>query len=111
MWVAGTQLRSERSPRRFDPCRLIQYTSRGLLASPLGFEPKARRFDSCLVFQTSEKFARCDSADFLKTPEDVAEYLLAAFEDGGDDAAYMAHVIGIAARAHGGMTNWPRRPA
>jgi probable addiction module antidote protein len=28
----------------------------------------------------------------------------AAFEDGGDDAAYMAHVIGIAARAHGGMT-------
>ncbi len=40
----------------------------------------------------------------LKTPEDVAEYLVAAFEDGGDDAAYMAHVIGIAARAHGGMT-------
>jgi hypothetical protein len=29
----------------------IQYTSRGLPASPLGFEPKARRFDSCLVFQ------------------------------------------------------------
>jgi probable addiction module antidote protein len=52
----------------------------------------------------AEKFARYDSADYLKTPEDVAEYLVAAFEDGGDDAAYMAHVIGIAARAHGGMT-------
>jgi probable addiction module antidote protein len=52
----------------------------------------------------TEKFARYDSADYLKTPEDVAEYLLAAFEEGGDDAAYMAHVIGIAARAHGGMT-------
>ena len=52
----------------------------------------------------AEKFARYDSADYLKTPEDVAEYLVAAFEDGSDDAAYMAHVIGIAARAHGGMT-------
>ena len=52
----------------------------------------------------AERFARYDSADYLKTREDVAEYLVAAFEDGGDDAAYMAHVIGIAARAHGGMT-------
>lgn len=52
----------------------------------------------------AEKFARYDSAEYLKTPEEVAEYLVAAFEDGGDDAAYMAHVIGIAARAHGGMT-------
>ena len=48
--MLASQLRSERSPRRSDSCRLIQYTSRGLPASPLGFEPKARRFDSCLVF-------------------------------------------------------------
>ena len=52
----------------------------------------------------TDKFTRYDSADYLKTAEDVAEYLVAAFEQGGDDAAYMAHVIGIAARAHGGMT-------
>ncbi|MGH8220217.1 MAG: addiction module antidote protein [Steroidobacteraceae bacterium] len=52
----------------------------------------------------TERFARYDSADYLKTPEEVAAYLVAAFEEGGDDAAYMAHVIGIAARAHGGMT-------
>lgn len=52
----------------------------------------------------TEKFARYDSANYLRTPEEVAEYLLAAFEEGGDDAAYMAHVIGVAARAHGGMT-------
>jgi probable addiction module antidote protein len=52
----------------------------------------------------TEKFARYDSADYLKTAEDVAEYLMAAFEDGGDDASYMAQVIGVAARAHGGMT-------
>ena len=47
--------------------------------------------------QKTERFARYDSADYLKTPEDVAEYLVAAFEAGGDDAAYMAHFIGIAA--------------
>lgn len=52
----------------------------------------------------TERFTRYDSADYLKTPEDVAGYLIAAFEEGGDDAAYMAHVIGTAARAHGGMT-------
>jgi probable addiction module antidote protein len=52
----------------------------------------------------TERFARYDSADYLKSPEDVAEYLTAAFEEGGDDAAYMAHVIGVAARAHGGMS-------
>src|SRR5579863_6334306 len=52
----------------------------------------------------TERLARYDSADYLKTPEDVAEYLTAAFEEGGDDAAYMAHVIGVAARAHGGMS-------
>lgn len=45
-----------------------------------------------------------DSVDYLKTPKDVAKYLAAAFDNGGDDAAYMAHVIGIAARAYGGMT-------
>lgn len=53
---------------------------------------------------STEKSARYDSADYLKTPEDVAEYLVAALEDGGDDAAYVAYVIGIAAQAHGGMT-------
>jgi probable addiction module antidote protein len=52
----------------------------------------------------TERFTRYDSADYLKTPEDVDEYLVAGFEEGGDDAAYMAHVSGIAARAHGGMT-------
>jgi len=50
-----------------------------------------------------EKFARYDSADYLRTPEELAEYLAAAFEDGGGDAAYMAHAIGVAARAHGMM--------
>src|SRR6201997_702490 len=56
----------------------------------------------------TERFTRYDSADYLKTPEEVAEYLIAAFEEAGDDAAYMAHVIGVAARAHGGMTKLAR---
>ena len=52
----------------------------------------------------TEQFPRYDSADYLKTPKDVAEYLVAAFEEGGEDTAYMAPVIGIAARAYDGMT-------
>ncbi len=52
----------------------------------------------------TERFSRYDSADYLKTPDEVAEYLIVAFEEAGDDASYMAHVIGVAARAHGGMS-------
>lgn len=54
----ASQLRSERSPRRSDSCRLIQHTSRGLTVSPLGIEPKARRFDSCLVFHLTSRGGR-----------------------------------------------------
>jgi probable addiction module antidote protein len=71
----------------------------------LGSESQRRGSDFMATrTRKTQRFARYDSADYLKTPEDVAEYLVAAFEAGGDDAAYMAHVIGVAARAHGGMT-------
>ena len=40
-----------------------------------------------------------DSAEFLKTPDDVAGYLEAVFEDG--DAALIKHALGVAARAKG----------
>jgi probable addiction module antidote protein len=40
-----------------------------------------------------------DSAEYLKTPEDVAAYLEAAFEDG--DAAVITHALGVVARAEG----------
>ena len=46
-----------------------------------------------------ESFSRYDSADYLRSPEEVVQYLIAAFEEAGDDPAYMAHVIGNAARA------------
>jgi probable addiction module antidote protein len=42
---------------------------------------------------------RYDTADHLKTKEDVAAYLEAVFEDG--DPALIAHALGVIARAEG----------
>ncbi len=43
--------------------------------------------------------SRWDSADLLDSPEAVAAYIEAAFEDG--DPAIIAHALGVAARAKG----------
>jgi probable addiction module antidote protein len=43
--------------------------------------------------------SRYDSADYLKTDEDVAAYLEAVMEDGGDDPTYVSHALGVVARA------------
>jgi probable addiction module antidote protein len=40
-----------------------------------------------------------DSAKYLKTDEDIAEYLEAVFEDG--DPALITHALGVVARAKG----------
>jgi probable addiction module antidote protein len=40
-----------------------------------------------------------DSAEYLKTEEDVVNYLEAVFEDG--DPALIAHALGVVARARG----------
>lgn len=48
---------------------------------------------------TEEQFARYDSADYLKTEEDIAAYLEAVMEEGGDDPAYVARALGVVARA------------
>lgn len=47
----------------------------------------------------AEKFSRYDSADYLRTEAEIAAYLDACKEEGGDDPALMAHVLGIVARA------------
>lgn len=39
---------------------------------------------------SQEVFSRYDSADYLKTEEDIAAYLEAAAELAGDDPAFMA---------------------
>lgn len=53
------------------------------------------------------KLSRWDSAKYLKTDKDVAAYLEACFEEAGDDAAFIAHALGVVARAKG-MTQLAR---
>ena len=45
------------------------------------------------------KLSRWDSAEFLKTEEDIQAYLEAVLEEGGDDPAYIIHALGVIARA------------
>jgi probable addiction module antidote protein len=42
-----------------------------------------------------------DSAQYLKTEEDMAQYLEACLQDAGDDAAFIAKALGNIARAKG----------
>ena len=45
------------------------------------------------------KTRRYDTADYLRTEEDIALYLEAVMEEGGDDASFIAHTLGDVARA------------
>ncbi|MFZ4219187.1 addiction module antidote protein [Enterobacter ludwigii] len=49
----------------------------------------------------TEKFSVWDSAEYLKTEEDMAAYLDACIEEAGDDAAFIAKALGTIARARG----------
>lgn len=42
-----------------------------------------------------------DSAEYLKTDEDMVAYIDACLEEAGDDAAFIAHALGVVARAKG----------
>lgn len=53
------------------------------------------------------KLRRWDSAEHLKTEEDIALYLDACLEEAGDDASYIAKALGNIARARG-MTQLAR---
>ena len=44
---------------------------------------------------------RWDSAEYLKTPEDMALYLETCLQEAGDDAAFIAKALGNIARAKG----------
>jgi probable addiction module antidote protein len=48
---------------------------------------------------TEETFSRYDTADYLKSDADIAAYLEAVIEEGGDDPALIAHALGVIARA------------
>ncbi len=45
------------------------------------------------------KTTRWDSAEALKTDEDIQLYLDACLEDAGDDPAFIVHALGVIARA------------
>lgn len=47
------------------------------------------------------KLKKWDSAEHLKTEEDMAMYLDACFAEAGDDAAFIAKALGTIARARG----------
>lgn len=47
------------------------------------------------------KLSLWDSAEHLKTAEDMALYLEACLEEAGDDAAFIARALGNIARAKG----------
>jgi probable addiction module antidote protein len=48
---------------------------------------------------TDAKFSRYVSADYLETEDDVAAYLDAVMEEGGDDPTYVTRALGVVARA------------
>jgi probable addiction module antidote protein len=50
---------------------------------------------------TTLKLRKWDSAEHLKTDEDMAAYLEACLEEAGDDAAFIAKALGSIARAKG----------
>ena len=50
---------------------------------------------------TTLKLRKWDSAEHLKTDEDMAAYLEACFQEAGDDASFIAKALGNIARAKG----------
>ena len=50
---------------------------------------------------TKLKTTRWDSAEYLKTDKNMVAYINACFEEGGNDAAFIAHAVGVVARANG----------
>ena len=52
---------------------------------------------------TTLKLRKWDSAEHLKTDEDMAAYLEACLQEAGDDAAFIANALGNIARAKGMM--------
>jgi probable addiction module antidote protein len=49
----------------------------------------------------TEIFSRYDTAEYLKTDEDMQAYLEACMEEGGNDPAFIAKALGVIARARG----------
>lgn len=48
---------------------------------------------------TTIKTTAWDSAQYLQTEEDIREYIEACMAEGGEDPAFIAHALGVVARA------------
>lgn len=53
--------------------------------------------------KTAETFSRYDTADHLRSEEEIVAYLEAVLEESGDDPALVTHALGNVARAYGMM--------
>lgn len=51
----------------------------------------------------TEKYAKYDAAEFLRTPEEIRQFLEIVFEENPDNPTVIATAIGAATRAHGMM--------
>ena len=47
------------------------------------------------------KVSKWDSAEYLQTEEDIAQYFKACVDEAGDDAAFIAKALGNIAKACG----------
>ncbi|MCW8276276.1 transcriptional regulator [Pseudomonas sp. PCH199] len=56
----------------------------------------------------TDQFCRWDSAEYLKTEEDIAEYLRACMEVGGDDPEFIAKAFEVISRARGLRAMFPK---
>lgn len=52
--------------------------------------------------RVKETFSHYDTADYLKSEEDMVAYLEACMEEAGDDPAFIAHALGTIARQRHG---------
>jgi probable addiction module antidote protein len=50
---------------------------------------------------TKPKLRKWDSAEHLQTEDDIAAYFDAVLQEAGDDPAFIAHALGVIARARG----------
>lgn len=55
-----------------------------------------------------EQFSRWESAEYLKTEEDMADFLDACMEVAGGDCAFVAKTLVTIARARGSLPTLPK---
>ena len=58
-----------------------------------------KRFEETFMTKTKIRTTPWDSAEYLKTDQDIVEYMAACMEEGGDDPAFIAHALGVVAKA------------